>query len=85
MMWHRAAATLDLAHDDADAASGRLITCPLLVLWSRAGTYQRLDPLATWRAYASDARGLALDCGHFLAEERPDEVTIAIFAFLPRQ
>ena len=79
---YRAAATLDLEHDDADASAGRLVSCPLLLLWSRAGAYKRLDMLATWRAYARDPRGHALDCGHFLAEERPDEVTAELLAFL---
>ena len=39
---YRAAATLDRAHDEADQARGRRITCPLLALWSAQG------PLGTW-------------------------------------
>jgi haloacetate dehalogenase len=31
-------------------------------------------PLQDWRAVAADVRGRALDCGHFLPEERPDDV-----------
>lgn len=31
------------------------------------------DVLETWRRWTGDVRGHALDCGHFLAEECPDE------------
>jgi haloacetate dehalogenase len=34
---YRAAASLDRAHDEADRAAGRKISCPLLVLWSASG------------------------------------------------
>ena len=34
---YRAATTTDLAHDAEDAAAGRRITCPTLVLWGEHG------------------------------------------------
>ncbi|MFI5898423.1 alpha/beta fold hydrolase [Actinoplanes sp. NPDC051513] len=40
------------------------------------------DVLSTWRQRADNVRGKALDCGHFLAEERPEEVTAQLLAFL---
>jgi haloacetate dehalogenase len=71
---YRAAASIDLEHDDADVAAGRMVTCPLLVLWGNEGVVNRLfDPLNDWRAVASDVRGRALPSGHFLAEEAPEE------------
>ena len=30
--------------------------------------------LAIWRDWAHDVRGRAIDCGHYLPEERPAEV-----------
>ena len=47
---YRAAASIDLEHDDADVAAGRKVTCPLLVLWGDEG---RRPPLFR------SARGLA--------------------------
>ena len=39
------------------------------------------DVLAVWRDWANDVRGRALDCGHFLAEEAPDETCSELVAF----
>jgi haloacetate dehalogenase len=69
---YRAAATIDLVHDEADRE--RRIGCPLLVLWGAKGFIaQRYAPLELWRDYAADVRGRALPCGHFLPEEAPEE------------
>ena len=77
---YRAAATIDLEHDAADA--GRKIDCPLLVLWGEKGVVQRLfDPVADWRTVASDVRGKPLPSGHYLAEEAPKETCAALLAF----
>jgi pimeloyl-ACP methyl ester carboxylesterase len=39
--------------------------------------------LDIWREYAGDVRGQAIpDCGHFLAEERPEEVAGQLRHFL---
>ncbi len=77
---YRAGATIDLVHDRADA--GRPIACPMLVLWSRSGIGSAYDVLAIWRDQATDVAGEALDCGHFLAEERPAEIAASLLAFL---
>jgi haloacetate dehalogenase len=77
---YRAGATVDLAHDAAD--QHRRIACPLLVLWSRSGIGSAYDVLEVWRQQAADVRGRALDCGHFLAEERPEEVVAELRNFL---
>jgi haloacetate dehalogenase len=77
---YRASATIDLAHDQADRE--RRITCRTLVLWSGDGIGASYDVLAIWREQGPDARGHALDCGHFLAEERPEETTAELASFL---
>jgi haloacetate dehalogenase len=40
------------------------------------------DCLADWRQVARNVRGRALDCGHFLPEERPREVLRELRSFL---
>jgi haloacetate dehalogenase len=78
---YRAAASIDLAHDEADLE--RRIQCPLLALWGGRGVMERhFDVLATWREKAAGpVSGRALDCGHFLAEELPEETTDELRAF----
>jgi len=77
---YRAGATIDLAHDEADADNK--ITCPLLLLWSATGAGAGYDVLNIWRAQALNVRGVSFDCGHFLAEERPERLAAEITAFL---
>jgi haloacetate dehalogenase len=80
---YRAAASIDLVHDRADLR--RKIRMPVLVLWGRQGVIERLfHPLADWREVATDVRGRALDCGHFLPEERPSDVLRELRRFLVR-
>lgn len=56
---------------------------PVLVLWGGLGTVGALyDVLATWREKADDVRGRALDCGHTLQEECPDDVLTELRQFL---
>jgi haloacetate dehalogenase len=83
------AVALDLEHDEGHR--GRKIAAPMLVLWGsnttkRPGgqTGMRLDMLATWRERAHTVEGRGLDCGHFLPEEKPDEVAAGILAFIGR-
>jgi haloacetate dehalogenase len=38
--------------------------------------------LDIWRDWADDVQGFSLDCGHYLAEEAPDETYAALRQFL---
>jgi haloacetate dehalogenase len=79
---YRAGVTIDFELDEADRGSKR-IECPVLVLWGGRGRLGELydDVLAIWRAWADDVRGRPLDCGHFLAEEAPEETLAELLAF----
>ena len=79
---YRAGATIDHDLDDADRAAGRRIRRPLLVLWAGRDELGRwFDVPRTWRRWADDVRGRSIDCGHFLAEERPEEIAAELRAF----
>jgi haloacetate dehalogenase len=79
---YRAGATIDFALDEADRAAGRRIACPVLALWAGRGKLNEwYDVLAVWRDWAAEVQGRALDCGHYLAEERPDETYAELRAF----
>ncbi len=78
---YRAAAGIDLVHDEADADAR--IAAPLLVLWGSMGTVGTLwDVLATWREKALDVRGQAIACGHSPQEEAPEALLAALENFL---
>lgn len=78
---YRAGASLDFDHDEADRGKKR-IACPVLVLWSRRDELEAwYDVLAIWREWADDVTGQPLDCGHYLAEEAPDETYAELRAF----
>jgi haloacetate dehalogenase len=79
---YRAGRTTDLGCDEADRAAGNKIACPMLVLWGETGIpSQTKSPLDTWREWASDVRGFAIDSGHYLPEENPTATQKALIEF----
>jgi haloacetate dehalogenase len=76
----RAAATIDLIHDEADKE--HKISCPTLLLWSATSMWATYDILEVWRSRAEDVQGIALDCGHFLPEEEPQRTAAELIRFL---
>jgi haloacetate dehalogenase len=79
---YRAGATLDREHDEADRTRRRRIACPVLALWGARNFLEAwYDVLGVWRDWADDVSGRALDCGHYLPEERPEEVAAELRAF----
>jgi haloacetate dehalogenase len=80
---YRAAASIDLEHDEADHRAGRKIGPPTLALWGRRSNVGQLygDVLAIWREAASVVSGSAVESGHYPAEEAPDAVLDAFQRF----
>ena len=79
---YRAAATLDYEHDAEDREAGQRIACPLLALWGSRGFLEgHYDVLDVWRGWADDVRGRAIDSGHYIPEEAPEETLAEVRAF----
>ncbi len=81
---YRAAATIDLVHDRESRDAGARVQCPLLVLWGAKGAIGKwYRPLEVWRRYAAGPlSGGAVNSGHYLAEEAPEETLSWITPFL---
>jgi haloacetate dehalogenase len=84
---YRAAATLDLEHDEEDRVAGRRIQCPLLVLWSAGSAldtwYQDIGgPLTVWRNWADEVKGRPIAGGHFFPEQNAAETAAELLQFL---
>jgi len=77
---YRAGLGPDRDADDADRASGRMLTCPTHVAWSTHDDMEQLygDVLEVWRPWASDLSGRPIDGGHHMAEENPSDLAVAI-------
>ena len=81
---YRAGLGVDRAHDDADAAAGKMVEAPTLVLWAARDDLAELfgDPVAIWRRWARVVRGRSIDAGHHIAEDAPDELSRALTSFM---
>jgi haloacetate dehalogenase len=75
----RALTTIDAADDAADRGVRRL-ACPLLVLWG--DRWRTGDLAALWHEWCDDVTARTLHCGHFLAEEQPEQTAAALLEFL---
>ena len=77
---YRAAVGIDLVHDEADLP--RKLEIPVLVLWGEKSHVNRsFKPIEAWLERAVDVRGKMLPCGHYPAEQVPDETYEALRAF----
>jgi haloacetate dehalogenase len=82
---YRAAASIDLGHDESDRRQGKKVACPLLTVWGERGPMGRLyDVLGVWRDYGTTVTGKGLPAGHNLQEEVPEMVLAEVDAFLHR-
>lgn len=80
---YRASAFIDNQRDERDQQDGRRLTMPVLAAWQDPGdTPLSFDPQHIWSSWAPDLRTQVLSSGHFLPEERPDEVASAIAQLL---
>lgn len=76
---YRAAAGIDIAHDDAEREK---LAVPVHCLWGAHGVIERcFDPLALWRLRAETVTGRSLPTGHYMAEEAPEAIADELIAF----
>jgi haloacetate dehalogenase len=78
---YRASFHIDRRHDAEDRAAGRRIAAPLLLV-TGAEEVQLEDAPAIWRTWADDVTATEVPGGHFIPEEAPDELTVALAGFL---
>jgi haloacetate dehalogenase len=80
---YRAGATIDYEMDSKDLEAGRAISCPLLVIvGGRSHTSKFYSYEEAWRRYATNLiRCVALPCGHYPAEQAPDETYAELLGF----
>ncbi|MEY9988764.1 haloacetate dehalogenase [Streptomyces sp. V4I8] len=81
---YRASAGIDIEHDRADRAAGTTLRMPVGVLQQDWGAALGFDAAALWRAWAPDLRHTTVTCGHFMAEEAPDDIAKALRDLLAR-
>jgi haloacetate dehalogenase len=60
MQDYRAGATVDHEHDLADRAAGRVLDCPVLVLWEQGRFEGAETPLTIWQAWATQAPDISM-------------------------
>lgn len=79
---YRATFRYDVPRYRAARKSGQKLTVPTLLLWGNRGNLSNQPVVDIWRQVATDVRGqLIADCGHYLAEEKPEIVSEALLRF----
>ena len=83
---YRASMQEDIAESYKDIQEGRKIRCPLMVLWGKRGIIEALfDARTLWAEVCEtgvlDESSGPVDCGHYIPEEAPEDLTKYIEAF----
>ncbi|MFF1318576.1 alpha/beta fold hydrolase [Streptomyces chartreusis] len=81
---YRASAGIDIEHDRADRDAGSTLRMPVSVLQQDWGAALGFDAAGLWRTWAPDLRHATVTCGHFMAEEAPDDIAKALRDLLAR-
>ena len=79
---YRAGLGIDREADEADRAAGHKIVCPTLVVSALQDDPElQYDAVAIWSGWADDVHGKAIDCGHHMSEEAPEELARILIDF----
>ena len=81
---YRAGLGIDADDEGAECSAGRTVQCPTLVLSSAHDDLEDLhgNPLSIWEPWCENVTGWAVDSGHHVAEDNPDELAHALMRFL---
>ena len=83
---YRASAGMDLQIDATDLQAGKLIECPLNVLWGdNAAMGKQYDVLGIWQMEATRAEGKAMPGGHSFQMDSPAETAAELLRFFAAQ
>lgn len=83
---YRASAGIDLEEARQDEQRGRWVGCPLMVLWGKKGVIEGcFDARREWEGVCRERGrvvGEAVDCGHYIPEEKPEVLVERLRGFL---
>lgn len=80
---YRAAAGIDIEHDEADIAAGKKIECPVNVLWGdNAAMGRQYDVLDIWRREGTRIEGKAMPGGHSFQVDSPEATATELRRFV---
>ncbi|MGB1160760.1 MAG: alpha/beta fold hydrolase [Alphaproteobacteria bacterium] len=80
---YRAAATIDIQHDNEDG--DQKFTTPAHILWASHGAINTcFDALKLWRERGSQIDGERLNASHYMAEEIPEEIARRMDGFFQK-
>ncbi|MGW4774332.1 alpha/beta fold hydrolase [Nocardia sp. NPDC004278] len=81
---YRATSSIDLSMDREDRAAGKQLQMPVGVISQDWGAQLGFDAAALWRAWAPEATYEPINAGHFMAEEKPEQIARFIRALSAR-
>jgi pimeloyl-ACP methyl ester carboxylesterase len=81
---YRASAGIDVDHDQVDRDAGNRLRMPVTVLQQDWGAFLGFDARALWSGWAPDLTHTTVNCGHFMAEEAPEQITAELRKLLAR-
>lgn len=81
---YRASASVDMDEATEDLKAGKKIECPLRILWGAHGIIGKsFNAIQEWKDVSnSTVDGGKVDSGHYIPEEKPDELVRNIQEFL---
>ncbi|MDQ0206629.1 alpha/beta fold hydrolase [Alkalicoccobacillus murimartini] len=79
---YRATYHIDLPRYEIEATSKRMLDKKTLILWGEQGNLHSLPVLDVWKRSITNITGHQISgCGHYIPEEKPDEVANHIIKF----